>query len=55
MESSFSNAVAGDDNGFIAPGYDPVRLPGRMVPPTWDTTQLGKHLKEDNPYVKLTP
>jgi tetratricopeptide (TPR) repeat protein len=52
VESSFSNAVAGDDNGFIAPGYDPVRLPGRMVPPTWDTTQLGKHLKEDNPYVK---
>jgi len=52
VESSFNNAVAGDDNGFIAPGYDPVRLPGRMVPPNWDTNQLGKHLKEDNPYVK---
>ena len=45
-------AVAGDGNGFIAPGYDPVRLPGRMVPSTWDTTQLDKRLKEDNPYVK---
>jgi tetratricopeptide (TPR) repeat protein len=51
VAGAFSAAVAGDDQGFIAPGYDPYRLPGRLVPPTWDENDLYKHLKEKNPYI----
>jgi tetratricopeptide (TPR) repeat protein len=51
VQQSFAAAVAGDDRGFVTPGYDPVRLPGAMVPSAWGEEELMKHLRQNNPYV----
>ena len=48
----FSGALCLDDNGFVAAGADPCRLPAKSVPPAWSDTDLLQHLREANPVVK---
>lgn len=48
----FAFAVAGDDAGFVTPGFDPLRLPARVVPPAWDENTLVDHLRRQHPVVQ---
>jgi len=45
-------ALAADDKGFVTAGFDPLRVPGRVVPPEWNTDDLTRHLTQDNPLVR---
>jgi tetratricopeptide (TPR) repeat protein len=49
---SFEMAFCRDDYGFVTERADPRRLPARIVPATWDSVTLTKHLKEENPVVR---
>lgn len=45
----FGMAIFHDENGFILPDRDPLRIPGRVVPSDWGVESLEQHLKSDNP------
>ncbi len=48
----FRFAVAADDNGFVGPGFDPLRLPGYVVAPGLSADGLMNHLTRRNPFVR---
>ncbi len=50
--TSFATAICRDDNGFISGTLDPLRLPAKMVPPTWTAVDLEKHIVQGNPVVR---
>lgn len=52
VKRHFQYAVAGDDKGFVVPGFDPIRMPGRYVPAEWSPDDAVKHLRHNNPYVR---
>ncbi|MCX5886420.1 MAG: tetratricopeptide repeat protein [Proteobacteria bacterium] len=52
VQKYFTFAIGSDENGFVAPGYDPLRLPGRLIPSGWDTDDLSNHLTRKNPLVR---
>jgi len=52
VREHFHYAVASDEKGFVVPGFDPVRMSGRYVPPEWGPDDVANHLKQDNPYVR---
>jgi len=49
---SFSTAVCSDDNGFLSGKPDPLRLPAKTVPPSWDSAALENHILRGNPVVR---
>lgn len=52
VADSFDQALFYDDNGFLAPDHDPLRIPARVVPAAWDADRLAEHLRRDNPGVR---
>ena len=48
----FDLAIFYDDNGFLAPGFDPLRIPARVVPAQWTADRLAEHLRRENPAVQ---
>ena len=49
---NFDLAIFHDDSGFLAPGFDPLRIPARVVPAGWDADRLAEHLLRENPAVQ---
>jgi len=41
-----------DNNGFLSPGFDPLRIPARVVPATWNGDRLAEYLQRENPAVQ---
>ena len=52
VADAFDQAIFYDDNGFLAPDHDPLRIPARVVPAAWDADRLAEHLRRDNPGVR---
>lgn len=52
VSSHFDMAIFYDDNGFLAPGFDPLKIPARVVPASWSVDRLAEHLVQDNPAVR---
>ena len=48
----FDKAIFYDDNGFLAPGFDPLKIPARVVPAQWNGDRLAEHLQRENPAVQ---
>lgn len=48
----FDKAIFYDDNGFLAPGFDPLKIPARVVPAQWNGDRLAEHLTRENPAVQ---
>lgn len=48
----FTHAVYFDDSGFCLPGQDPLRMPARVVPPSWDADALAQYLRLGNPLAR---
>ena len=44
--------IAADEKGFVTAGFDPLRMPGRVVPSEWNADDLARHLTQDNPFVR---
>jgi tetratricopeptide (TPR) repeat protein len=40
-----------DEAGFLMPDYDPARVPGRVVYPSWSVSNLIAHVRQENPIV----
>jgi tetratricopeptide (TPR) repeat protein len=51
VEKQFDQAIAFDDVGFVCVGFDPLRLPGKLVPRKWTDVDLMSHLQHANPLV----
>ncbi|MFB3901944.1 MAG: tetratricopeptide repeat protein [Acidobacteriota bacterium] len=49
VETEFDQAIAFDETGFVTVGFDPLRLPGKLVPRRWSDTDLMTHLEQANP------
>lgn len=52
VADAFDQALFYDDNGFLAPDHDPLRIPARVVPAAWDADRLAEHLRRDNPGIR---
>ena len=52
VADAFDQAIFYDDNGFLAPDHDPLRIPARVVPAAWDADRLAEHLRRNNPGVR---
>ena len=52
VSQSFDKAIFYDDSGFLAPGFDPLKIPARVVPAQWSADRLAEHLKQENPAVR---
>ena len=52
VAAHFDLAIFYDDSGFLAPGFDPLRIPARVVPARWDADRLAEHLQRENPAVR---
>lgn len=48
VSTRFDKAIFYDDNGFLAPGFDPLKIPARVVPASWSADRLAEHLKQEN-------
>ena len=48
----FDKAIFYDDNGFLAPGFDPLKIPARVVPASWSADRLIEHLVQENPAIR---
>ncbi len=54
VKDNFDFAIAYDSSGFVcSKKQDLVRLPGKVVPITWSSSELIKYLKEKNPLVRV--
>ncbi len=51
VEKQFDQAIAFDETGFVSVGFDPLRLPGKLVPHKWTDADLMAHLQHANPLV----
>jgi len=51
VEKQFDQAIAFDETGFVSVGFDPLRLPGKLVPRKWTDADLMAHLQHANPLV----
>jgi tetratricopeptide (TPR) repeat protein len=51
-EKHFAMGLGASQNGFVSPGFDPIRLGGRVVPASWGTDQLMDHLEGQNALVR---
>lgn len=52
VAGAFDQAIFYDDNGFLAPDHDPLRIPARVVPASWTADRLAEHLRRENPGVR---
>ncbi|MGD9611634.1 MAG: tetratricopeptide repeat protein [Kiritimatiellia bacterium] len=52
VAGAFDQAIFYDDNGFLAPDHDPLRIPARVVPAAWSADRLAEHLRQENPAVR---
>ena len=52
VSNHFDMAIFYDDNGFLAPGFDPLKIPARVVPASWSAERLAEHLVQENPAVR---
>ncbi len=48
----FDYAVFADPNGYVTPGFDPLRLMGRNIPPSWNRQHLQTYLSQQHPLVR---
>lgn len=48
----FDKAICYDDNGFLNPKFDPLRIPARVVPAQWNGDRLAEYLHRENPAVQ---
>ncbi len=51
VEKQFDQAIVFDETGFVSIGFDPLRLPGKLVPRRWTDVDLMAHLQHANPLV----
>ncbi|MEI8139168.1 MAG: tetratricopeptide repeat protein [bacterium] len=52
VSRSFTTAFCRDDNGFVSSLPDPLRIPVKAVPPSWDLTALENHILQGNSVVR---
>lgn len=52
ISGNFDKAIFYDDGGFLVPGFDPLRIPARVVPAQWSADRLAEHLQRDNPAIR---
>lgn len=52
VAKSFTMALCRDDNGFITGNMDPLRLPAKVVPPSWTAAALEDHILRGNSVVR---
>lgn len=52
VAQSFTMALCRDDNGFITGNIDPLRLPAKVVPPSWNAAVLEDHILRGNSVVR---
>jgi len=53
VASTFTYAVFFDDSGFFVPRAEVERVPGRVIPPTWQGTNLLAHIYQRNPFTRV--